>query len=86
MENQNQSVVYIHSSGVVLNLNIILPFYLPLFLNLFISSSYYKFASLFHSMHIFSYTKKSSLSLSLKNFFILCWIYYYYFSCISTLD
>ena len=60
MDNQNKSVVYIHFSCAVLNLNIIMP--------LFISSSYYKFASLFHSMHIFSYTKKV-LSLSLNFFF-----------------
>ena len=31
MENQNKSIVSVHSSCAVLNLNIILAFYLPLF-------------------------------------------------------
>ena len=66
MENQNKRVVYIHSSCAVLNLNIIFPFYLPLFWLFLFSSSYYKFASLFHSMHIFPIQKKFSLSLSLS--------------------
>ena len=79
MENENKSVVYIYSSWAVLNLNIILPFYLPLFWLFLSSSSYYKYAILFHSMHIFPIQKKLSLS---QFFFIFC----YYFSCIFTMD
>ena len=89
MENKNKSVVYIYSSWAVLNLNIILPFYLLYFDS---SYSHYLIINLvpyvFHSMHFFPIQKKLSLSLSLSHnfFFIFCRIYYYYLSCISTLD
>ena len=69
MENQNKSVVYIYSSWTILNLNIILPFYLLLFLLFWFSSSYYKFVTLFHYIHIFLYKKVHTLSLSLSIFF-----------------
>ena len=87
MENQNKSVVYVNSSWAVLNLNIILPFYLPLFC-LFLSHPLIINLPVFSILCIFfPIQKKLFLSLSLKIFFsILCWIYYYYFSCISTLD
>ena len=70
MENQNKNFVYIYSSWAVLTLNYILPIYLLLFLFILFPTSYYKFATLSHSLHIFPIQKRlflpPSLSLSLS--------------------
>ena len=71
MENQNKSVVYIYSSQAVINLNIILPFYLPYFGFFYSHHLIINLPlDLFHSMHIFPIQKGShTLSLSLNFFF-----------------
>ena len=52
---------------MILTLHIILPIYLPLFCLFLFSSSYYKFVTLSHFMHILlSHTKRFTLSLSLS--------------------
>ena len=67
MKCQNKSVVYIYSSQAVLNLNIILPFYLPYFASFYSHHLIINLPlDLFHSMHIFPIQKMLSLSLSLS--------------------
>ena len=90
MENQNKNFVYIYSPWAVLTLNNILPIYLLLFLFILFPTSYYKFATLSHSVHIFSIQKRLFLPLSLSlplNFFFFSFFFeIFYFSCIYTLD
>ena len=66
MENQNKNFVYIYSSWAVLTLNNILPIYFLLFLFIVFPTFYYKFATLSHSVHIFSIQKRLFLPLSLS--------------------
>ena len=90
MENQNKNFVYIYSPWAVLTLNNILPIYLLLFLFILFPTSYYKFATLSHSEHIFSIQKRLFLPLSLSRplnfFFFSFFVEIFYFSCIYTLD